>query len=401
MPTVFMSPVRPDLVRYVHTNMAKNHRQPYAVSTKAGHQTSAESWGTGRAVARIPRVPGGGTHRAGQGAFGNMCRGGRMFNPTKTWRRWHRSTNVTQKRHALVSAIAASGIPGLVSARGHRIENTPEMPLVLSDELQSMHKTKEAEKLLTQFGCQEELDKVADNKKLRAGKGKMRGRRYAQRKGPLVVYAEDHGVTKAFRNIPGVELCHVDRLNLLQMAPGGTMGRFTIWSASAFKRLQALYGNYRSGSQMKKEYVLPRAAMTNTDLARIINSSEIQSVLNPMKEPPRHRKQLKNPMKNRDLMTLLNPCAPGLLRRAHAEQTPVAADKPFNGCFDRNTLLRQKRKRDEEKKEHNKKSKQFYRDMMTPFEEKRKEVEAEAEAARAKARGLAAAAADAADSDDE
>lgn len=37
-----------------------------------GHQTSAESWGTGRAVARIPRVRGGGTHRSGQGAFGNV-----------------------------------------------------------------------------------------------------------------------------------------------------------------------------------------------------------------------------------------------------------------------------------------------------------------------------------------
>ena len=47
-------------------SIAKNKRQAYAVSEKAGHQTSAESWGTGRAVARIPRVGGGGTHRSGQ-----------------------------------------------------------------------------------------------------------------------------------------------------------------------------------------------------------------------------------------------------------------------------------------------------------------------------------------------
>ena len=59
-------------VQFVHTNMRKNKRQPYAVSAIAGHQTSAESWGTGRAVARIPRVRGGGTHRSGQGAFGNV-----------------------------------------------------------------------------------------------------------------------------------------------------------------------------------------------------------------------------------------------------------------------------------------------------------------------------------------
>lgn len=66
LPAVFKAPIRPDIVNFVHTNMAKNKRQPYAVSDKAGHQTSAESWGTGRAVARIPRVNGSGTHRAGQ-----------------------------------------------------------------------------------------------------------------------------------------------------------------------------------------------------------------------------------------------------------------------------------------------------------------------------------------------
>jgi len=89
----------------------------------SGHQTSAESWGTGRAVARIPRVRGGGTHRSGQGAFGNMCRGGRMFAPTKTWRRWHRRINVNQKRYALCSALAASAIPALVMSKGMYIDH--------------------------------------------------------------------------------------------------------------------------------------------------------------------------------------------------------------------------------------------------------------------------------------
>ena len=59
LPAVFLAPVRPDLVRTVHTGMAKNRRQAYAVHPKAGHQTSAESWGTGRAVSRIPRYAGG------------------------------------------------------------------------------------------------------------------------------------------------------------------------------------------------------------------------------------------------------------------------------------------------------------------------------------------------------
>merc|ERR1712054_64163 len=131
LPAVFQSPIRLDVVHHVYRDIAKNKRQPYAVSSIAGMQTSAESWGTGRAVSRIPRVPGGGTHRAGQGAFGNMCRGGRMFNPTKTWRKWHRKINVNQRRYAVCSALAASALPSLVMARGHKIDQVPECPLVL------------------------------------------------------------------------------------------------------------------------------------------------------------------------------------------------------------------------------------------------------------------------------
>src|SRR3989338_2975600 len=83
LPAVFLTAIRPDIVKGVHVSMAKNARQAYAVNEMSGMQHSAESWGTGRAVARIPRVSGGGTHAAGQGAFGNMCRHGRMFAPTK------------------------------------------------------------------------------------------------------------------------------------------------------------------------------------------------------------------------------------------------------------------------------------------------------------------------------
>ena len=105
LPLVFTkTPLRPDVVRTVHTNIRKNSRQAHAVSQYAGVQTAAASWGTGRAVSRIPRVPGGGTHRCGQGAYGNMCRGGHMFSPTKTWRRWHRKVNVKEKRLAVASA---------------------------------------------------------------------------------------------------------------------------------------------------------------------------------------------------------------------------------------------------------------------------------------------------------
>merc|ERR1711862_178155 len=134
-----------------------------------GYETAAESWGTGRAVARIPRVQGGGNHRSGQAAFGNMCRGGGMFQPTKTWRRWHRRVNVTQKRHAVVTALAASSLPPLVMARGHRIGGVAELPLVVSNGAESLQKTKAALEMLEGLGCGEDLKKVADSKKVRSG----------------------------------------------------------------------------------------------------------------------------------------------------------------------------------------------------------------------------------------
>merc|ERR1712179_692602 len=168
LPAVFKAPIRPDVVTFVHSNIAKDNRMPYAVSAIAGEQTSAESWGTGRAVARIPRVRGGGTSRSGAAAFGNMCRGGRMFNPNKTWRRWHRRVNVTQRRYATVSAIAATGIPSLAMAKGHSVESVPEFPLVVDDSVQGMKKTKEAVGVLRKLNAWSDVERVKSSKKTKA-----------------------------------------------------------------------------------------------------------------------------------------------------------------------------------------------------------------------------------------
>ncbi|CAF4618203.1 unnamed protein product, partial [Rotaria socialis] len=202
LPAVFRAPIRTDIVNFVHDQMRRNKRQAHAVSDKAGEQTSAQSWGTGRAVARIPRVRGGGTHRSGQGAFGNMCRGGRMYAPLKVWRKWHRKINLKQRRYALVSAIAASGVPSLVLAKGHSIETVPEIPLVLSDKIQDVKKTKEAVAVLRKVGAWADILKVYASKHTRAGKGKMRNRRTVMKRGPVIVYDKDNGLKKAFRNIP-------------------------------------------------------------------------------------------------------------------------------------------------------------------------------------------------------
>jgi len=298
---------------------------------------AAESWGTGRAVARIPRVAGGGTHRAGQGAFGNMCRGGRMFAPTKVYRRWHRKVNLNQRRYALVSALAASSSASLVLARGHRIEAIPEVPLVVSSNtITSLDKTSQAVKLLKALKAYADVEKVKDTKKIRAGKGKARNRRYVQRKGPLVIYEQKGALLRAFRNLPGVDLLNVNRLNILLLAPGGHLGRFVIWTQDAYEKLDSLYGTYKKKSQLKIHYALPRPLIANSDLHRLITSSEIQSKINPPKRPTQRRPRKKNPLKNLGVMIKLNPYIKTLrrqelLRSNKRAQSIVAAlkkDKP-------------------------------------------------------------------------
>ncbi|KAK9793008.1 hypothetical protein WJX73_009122 [Symbiochloris irregularis] len=359
LPAVFTAPIRPDIVQQVHTGLAKNKRQPYAVSFKAGHQTSAESWGTGRAVARIPRVPGGGTHRAGQGAFGNMCRGGRMFSPTKIWRRWHRKVNLNLKRYAVVSALAATALPSLVLARGHRIEGVAEVPLVVEDAAESLTKTKAALDLLKKVGALADATKAKESKNLRTGKGKMRNRRYTNRKGPLIVYDNDNGISKAFRNLPGVDVLPVDALNLLALAPGGHLGRFIIWTRSAFVKLDSIFGTFEEVSKQKGGYRLPRSPMINADLARLINSDEVQSVVRPPikashQRIPRH----KNPLRNLSVMLRLNPYAQ-TLRRMELRAQEQRSKSREEGV---------QKKRQDRAAGHKAKAKEFYNGLVADSE---------------------------------
>lgn len=345
LPVVMTAPLRPDLVQFVHTNMNKNSRQAYAVNIYAGKKICAVSWGTGRAVARIPRVGGGGTSRSGQGAYGNMCRGGRMYAPTKTWRRWHRKSNLSEKRYAVASAIAATAIPALVMARGHRIDDVPEIPLVMDTSIESATKTSSAKEILAHVGALADVEKVADSKQIRCGKGKMRNRRYTMRTGPLIIYKSNDGVEHAFRNLPGVELCSVSRLNLLQLAPGGHMGRFCIWSQAALDELDTIYG----GENGKK---IPICAMTNADIARIINSDEIQSIVNPAKPGQKEYAPKANAITSIVALEKLDPYA--------AEKRKASIEAQKNHAANKDSMLAAKRTAVKAKRQYKAQGKAFF-----------------------------------------
>jgi len=188
--------------------------------------------------------------------------------------------------------------------------------LVVSDKVQEYNKTKQAVQFLRKIKAWNDIEKVYNSKRFRAGKGKMRNRRRIQRLGPVVVYGKDSGLTKAFRNIPGIETLNVEKLNLLRLAPGGHVGRFVIWTESAFRRLDDSYGTWKQESKLKRHYNLPQPKMANTDLSRLLKSDEIQKAIRPRRTTVNRRKIKRNPLKNPVVMKKLNPYAAVLKKYA-------------------------------------------------------------------------------------
>jgi len=285
-----------------------------------------------------------------------------MFSPTKTWRRWHRKVNVNQKRYALVSALAASAVPALVQARGHRIDKVSEVPLVVSnDAVKGLSKTSAAVKLLKTLNAYDDVERVKFSRKLRAGKGKARNRRFVQRRGPLVIYEHKTELVRAFRNIPGVELANVNRLNLLQLAPGGHLGRFIIWTQDAFQKLDSVWGTFRKPSKAKKGYTLPRNIVANSDLSRLINSDEIQSASRPKAKKERRVPRKKNPLRNLGVLVRLNPYAK-VLRRKELRLKNLSKEKKDKAAVDRKKRNVQQKKKNQALK---KQRKAFYSTLLS------------------------------------
>jgi large subunit ribosomal protein L4e len=181
--------------------------------------------------------------------------------------------------------------------------------------------------LLRKIRAWEDVKKVKNSKRMRAGKGKMRNRRHVMRRGPLIVYAQDKGIVRAFRNIPGVTLLQVRNLNLLKMAPGGHVGRFTIWTESAFAKLNAIYGTWEKNSKFKKYYNLPMPIMTNTDVSRILSSAEVQKAVCPKKHPTSKAVIKPNPLKNLRAMKRLNPYITVVKRNSYLKRRKAVNDK--------------------------------------------------------------------------
>ncbi|MCS6784456.1 MAG: 50S ribosomal protein L4 [Candidatus Caldarchaeum sp.] len=237
LPWFFNSPLRPDLVTRAFIHLSTHKLQPKGVSKMSGHKHSVESWGPGFGMARISRVKGRGTPKYGAGGMVPSAVGGRPTHPPTTEKKIHKSINKKELRNAFLSALAFTADPKSVRERGHRIPDGIQTPFVVEDAFETVEKTAEARKFLVKIGLEEELERCSA-KKIRAGKGKMRGRRYKRRKGPIIVVGDDRGIGKSAGNIPGVEVVKAKDLSVLHLAPGGKPGRLALFTQSALKMLE-------------------------------------------------------------------------------------------------------------------------------------------------------------------
>ncbi len=257
IPLVFSEEIRPDLIRRAFHAITSRRYQPKGADPLAGFRTTATGWGTGGGMSRIPRTKAG-PKRKGRSAKGRRYRskgrwfpaagrgaiipgtvGGRQAHPPKSCKILIKKINTKELDKAMRSAIASTAVPELVKGRGHSIGDIT-LPLVVDDTFMSLEKTKVVKETLSAIGLSTELERTS-KRSIRAGIGKLRGRKYRTKTGPLLVVPsseEKQPILKAARNVPGVTAVSVNELDMDMLAPGSHAGRLTIWTESAIKDLQ-------------------------------------------------------------------------------------------------------------------------------------------------------------------
>ncbi len=238
LPQIFKTPSRPDVIKRAVVAIQSHRFQPQGRDPMAGKRTTAESRGVGSGIARVPRLKGGGQ----RAAFAPGTVGGRSAHPPEAEKKIKKKLPKKEMHLALRSAVAATASKETVASRGHMIEDVPDFPLVVVDEIQSLKKTKDVEEALINLGVWSDISRVKESRKVRAGKGKMRGRKMKQAVGPLLVITKNEGVAEAARNLPGIEITSVENLNAELLAPGTHPGRLTVWTSSAFEKVDKVFG---------------------------------------------------------------------------------------------------------------------------------------------------------------
>ena len=233
LPGAFATEFRPDIIHRAAVAEMANRRQPYGPSPEAGVRHAVSQWGKGRGVARVQRLT-----QGSKAAESPNNVGGRRAFPPKPEKDYSKKVNRKEKAKAKLSALAALSDPEMVKQRGHQFDDGLTMPVVVEDDFEKLATTSDVVSALESIGVSADLARAKDGKKIRAGRGKMRSRKYkTPRSILLVVSALEAPVFMGANNLPGVEIVSTEGLNAGVLAPGGQAGRLAVFSESALKKI--------------------------------------------------------------------------------------------------------------------------------------------------------------------
>jgi large subunit ribosomal protein L4e len=233
LPEIFNEEFRPDLIRKAVNAARANRRQPYGPNPMAGMRHAVSTVGKGRGMSRVQRLADG---RTGAESPPNV--GGRRAHPPKPEKNWEKKINKQERKKARFSALHASKEHEMVKLRGHRFSDKLTLPIVLENKIEDVATTKEIIEMLENVGLWDDILRAKESKHIRAGKGKMRSRKYKKAKSLLIVASKLDSIEKGFRNLPGVDVTTPQNLNTELLAPGGDPGRLVIFSESAIDQLR-------------------------------------------------------------------------------------------------------------------------------------------------------------------
>lgn len=236
LPAIFNEEYRPDIIKRAVISSQTARIQPWGNDPLAGKRTTAESWGSGRGAAMVPRIKNG-----SRAAFIPLAVGGRQAHPVRSEKNHHEKINIKERRFAIRSAVAATTNKDLIEKRGHKTGDIEQFPIVVEDDICSVKSTKETREIFKNLGVYDDIERAKNGKRIRAGRGKTRGRKYKKPKGPLLVVGEDNGIKLGARNHAGVDVVCVENLNAELLAPGTHAGRLTIFTKSAIEKLGGLF----------------------------------------------------------------------------------------------------------------------------------------------------------------
>ena len=238
LPIIFNTELNTKLIHKAYINLESHGFQKHSTHPTAGQDVVADSNDppTGRGIARIARMKGGGGGRQGQAGEVAGTRGGRQAHRPYVNKVIYKKINKKENKLALCSAIAATASKELIQSRGHKIEGIQSFPIIVEDEIENIANTSKMVNVIDNLNISQDVERLAKRKK-RTGKVALRGRTSKIGKSVLFVVSNSEKISKACSGIPGVDACSTKNLSVLNLAPGGSLIRLTIFSKKAIEEI--------------------------------------------------------------------------------------------------------------------------------------------------------------------